>query len=68
MEKKIKALFSDLKNPVNERPRVKYTIPLAGKNQFIAVTDKEFPYTVFEVLIKMKSMPQGSKEGVYRIR
>ncbi len=62
MEKKIKALFSDLKNPVNERPRVKYTIPLAGKNQFIAVTDKEFPYTVFEVLIKMKSMPQGSKE------
>jgi zinc protease len=62
MEKKIKALFSDLKNPANERPRVKYTVPLEGKNQFIAVTDKEFPYTVIEVLIKMKSMPQGSKE------
>jgi zinc protease len=59
---RITALFSDLKNPENERPRTKYSIPLDGKNQFIAVTDKEFPYTVIEVLIKRKSMPQGTKE------
>jgi zinc protease len=59
---RIKAMFSDLKNPENERPRIKYDIPLDGKNQFIAVTDKEFPYTVLEVFIKRKSMPQGTKE------
>src|SRR5450432_348357 len=54
MEMRIKALFSDLKNPDNEKSRTKYTIPLSGKNGFIAVTDKEFPYTVMEVLIKQK--------------
>src|SRR5450631_589977 len=48
IEIQIKKLFSNLKNPVNERPRVKYKVPLNGKNQFVAVTDKEFPYTVFE--------------------
>jgi zinc protease len=59
---RIKMLFSDLKNPENERTRTKYDIPLEGKNQFIAVTDKEFPYTVLQVFIKRKSMPQGTKE------
>jgi zinc protease len=60
METRIKTIFSDLKNPPNERPRVKYTVPLTGKNQFIAVTDKEFPYTVIEVLIKKKSQEEGT--------
>jgi zinc protease len=60
METRIKGLFGDLKNPENERPRIKYTVPLLGKNQFIAVTDKEFPYTVIAVLIKKKSLEQGT--------
>jgi len=62
MEANIKSLFSDLKNPTNERPRIKYTVPLNGKNQFIAVTDKEFPYTIIEILIKRPKMPEGTRQ------
>jgi zinc protease len=52
MEASIKAKFSDLKNPANEKIRTKYTVPLSGNNQFAAVTDKEMPVTVAEVMIK----------------
>lgn len=52
MEQTIKAKFSDLKNPAKPRPRTKYTIPLINKNQFIAVTDKEFPVNVAQIMIK----------------
>ncbi|MGV3510210.1 MAG: M16 family metallopeptidase [Sphingobacteriaceae bacterium] len=52
VEKMIKTMFSDLKNPSNQRPRTEYSIPLLNKNQFISVTDKEFPYTVAQVMIK----------------
>ncbi|HVY75759.1 MAG TPA: pitrilysin family protein, partial [Puia sp.] len=62
MELRIKKLFGDLKNPVNEKPRTKYTIPLTGKNQFIAVTDKEFPYTVLQVFIKRPEVIAKTKE------
>ncbi len=65
IEVQVKKLFSDLKNPVNERPRTKYTVPLIGKNQFVAVTDKEFPYTVIEVMIKQKMLPQGTKQEYF---
>ncbi len=52
MEKVIKAKFSDLKNSLKERNRTKYTIPLTSKNQFISVTDKEFPVTAAQIYIK----------------
>ena len=65
MEIQVKKLFSDLKNPVNEKLRTKYTVPLTGKNQFVAVTDKEFPYTVIEVMIKQKMLPQGTKQEYF---
>jgi zinc protease len=52
--KVIKAKFADLKNPAHEKMRPVYTVPLTGKNQFIAVTDKEMTQTVAEVLIKHK--------------
>jgi zinc protease len=52
IEKDIKAKFSDLKNPVNEKPRTAYTVPLTGKSQFISVTDKENRATSAEILIK----------------
>ena len=54
IEKIIKSKFSDLKNPVNEKTRIKYSIPLTGKNQFIAVTDKEMSSTIIEVSTKQK--------------
>jgi len=58
MEQTIKAKFSDLKNPANEKPRTRYTIPLTGKNHFIAVTDKEQTATEFQVLIKSQSLQE----------
>ena len=57
IEKVIKAKFADLKNPVNEKPRTKYTVPLTGKNQFIAVTDPEMTSTTVEVMIKQPELP-----------
>lgn len=52
MERNIIAKFSDLKNPPNEKPRTKYTIPLTGKNQYRTVTDKEMTSTIAQVMIK----------------
>lgn len=52
MEQTIKAKFADLKKPAKPRERTRYSIPLLNKNQFITVTDKEFPVTVAQILIK----------------
>jgi zinc protease len=57
LEKVVRATFSDLKNPLHERLRTKYTVPLTGKNQFIEVTDKEMTSTVAEVIIKHQQPP-----------
>ena len=51
-EKLVKARFADLENPANERPRIRYTIPLTGKSQFMAVTDREEAGTTLEVILK----------------
>lgn len=61
IEKEIKAKFADLKNPAKEKPRTKYTIPLTGKNQFLAVTDKEMPNTQVEVFIKQHGSPLNTE-------
>lgn len=52
----VKQLFSDLKNPEKEQPRIEYKVPLTGANQFVAVTDKEMPQTDIQVLIKHKAI------------
>jgi zinc protease len=57
MEQIVKAKFADLKNPENEKPRTSYTIPLTGKNQFIAVTDPEMKATNLSVIIKKPRVP-----------
>jgi zinc protease len=57
IENSIKARFADLKNPLNEKKRIIYNIPLTGKNQFIALTDKEYTATVAEVMIKHPAPP-----------
>ncbi|HZY35948.1 MAG TPA: insulinase family protein [Mucilaginibacter sp.] len=57
LEKVVRMTFADLKNPVHERLRTKYTVPLTGKNEFIAVTDKEMTSTLAEVIIKHKKPP-----------
>lgn len=52
VEKMIKAKFADLKDPAIVKPRTEYSIPLTGKNQFIAISDKEVQYTMAQVIIK----------------
>lgn len=70
MEKNIKAQFSDLRNPKNEKPRTAYHVTLDGKNQFIAVTDKEMTATVAEVIIKQPKLKLKTeaeyREGIIR--
>lgn len=56
VESMIKSMFSDLKNPVAGKPRTKYDVALSGKNQFMAVTDKEMPYTVAQILVKQPAL------------
>lgn len=52
----VKALFSDLKNPVNERPRNIYSVELNGKNQFVAATDEEMSTTVAQLIFKQRKL------------
>ncbi|RVU00700.1 insulinase family protein [Mucilaginibacter limnophilus] len=61
MEKIIKLKFADLKNPVKPRVRTKYSVPLTGKNQFIAVTDPEMPAINVEVTIKQPELKLHTK-------
>jgi zinc protease len=56
MEKNIKAQFSSLKNPINEKKRIVYNVTLDGKNHFVAVTDKEMISTSAEVIIKQPKL------------
>jgi zinc protease len=56
MEKRVRALFSNLKNPASERKRINYSTPVNGKNQFVAVTDNEMTSTAIEVLIKQPEL------------
>jgi zinc protease len=54
IESDIKTLFSDLKMPRVVKPRIKYDVPLTGANQYLVVSDPEFPYTVVEITYKFK--------------
>lgn len=65
IEKVIQAQFSDLKNPLPEKPRNSYPIALNGKNQFIALTDKEQTSTQLQLLIKQPAM-KPSNVAEYR--
>ncbi|RYY30871.1 MAG: insulinase family protein, partial [Sphingobacteriaceae bacterium] len=62
MEQIIKTKFADLKNPAVEKERVKYTVPLTGKNQFIAVTDPEMTSLTAEIMIKQPELPLHTVE------
>ena len=52
VEQLIKDNFSDLKNPANEKPRTKYTVPATPGTVVKIATDKEFPYTLAEIIVK----------------
>jgi zinc protease len=48
----IKYNFSSLTNPANEKPRVKYNVPPTPGTAVKIATDKEFPYTVAEIIVR----------------
>lgn len=52
VEQQIRKQFADLKNPVNEKNRPTYNIPLTGKNHFMTVTDPEVSTTGMEMMVK----------------
>jgi zinc protease len=52
VEQLIKDNFSQLKNPAKEKLRTKYSIPASPGTLVKIATDKEFPYTVAEVVVK----------------
>jgi zinc protease len=57
MEQTIKKKFADLKNPVNEKERVAYKVPLTGQSQTIMVTDPEMTETTAEIIMKKPGQP-----------
>jgi zinc protease len=48
----IKYNFSSLQNPAAEKPRTKYTVPPTPGTAVKIATDKEFPYTLAEIIVK----------------
>jgi len=48
----IKYNFGSLQNPANEKPRTYYTVPTTPGTVVKIATDKEFPYTLAEIVVK----------------
>ncbi|MGZ3764937.1 MAG: M16 family metallopeptidase [Mucilaginibacter sp.] len=52
VEQLIKDNFSALKNPAGEKPRTKYAVPASPGTIVKIATDKEFPYTMAEIVVR----------------
>jgi zinc protease len=52
VEQLIRQNFSELKNPEVKRPRVEYEIPVHQQTLVKIVTDKEYPYTLAQIMVK----------------
>ncbi|RMF10469.1 MAG: insulinase family protein, partial [Candidatus Neomarinimicrobiota bacterium] len=63
MESAIRMLFSDLKNPDPEKPRVLYPVPDHDEPLTVVATDPEAAYTVLQWIVKQPSREQGSRES-----
>ncbi len=70
VEKMIKEKFSAIPNPSNEKPRVKYEIPLTGGTDVAIVTDPEQPNTIIQILNKQPKRKdvtyQDRRDGLLR--
>ncbi len=62
VEQLIKDNFSELKNPANEKPRTKYSVPATPGTVVKIATDKEFPYTLAEIVVKHPETKTQTKE------
>lgn len=52
VEQLIKTNFSGLKNPVAAKPRTEYIVPSTPGTVVKIATDKEFPYTLAQIVVK----------------
>jgi zinc protease len=52
VEELIKSKFSSLTNPAGEKPRAVYTVPPTPGTLVKIATDKEFPYTLAQIVVK----------------
>ncbi|RFZ81368.1 insulinase family protein [Mucilaginibacter terrenus] len=52
VEQYIKNKFSSLANPAGEKPRVVYAVPPTPGTVVKIATDKEFPYTLAQIIVK----------------
>ncbi|HWZ16505.1 MAG TPA: insulinase family protein [Mucilaginibacter sp.] len=52
VEQLIRENFSSLTNPPGEKPRIKYTVPATPGTAVKIATDKEYPYTIAEIIVK----------------
>ncbi|MGN8067356.1 M16 family metallopeptidase [Mucilaginibacter sp. 22184] len=57
VEELIKQNFSQLQNPAGEKPRTKYTVPPTPGTAVKIATDKEFPYTLAQIIVKHPGTP-----------
>jgi zinc protease len=62
VEQLIKDNFSALKNPVNEKPRTEYSVPANPGTVVKIALDKEFPYTLAEIVVKHPEQKTRTKE------
>ena len=53
----IKYNFSSLQNPANEKARTRYDVPPSPGTMVKIATDKEFPYTIAEIIVKHPEKP-----------
>lgn len=52
IEDQVKVLFSDMTMPKKPLERKAFQVDLLNKNQFLAISDPELPYTVAQIMIK----------------
>src|SRR3569833_1349341 len=63
VEQLIKDNFSDLKNPAGEKLRTQYRVPATPGTQVKIATDKEFPYTLAEIIVRLPEMKVRTTTG-----
>jgi len=63
VEQLIKENFSDLKNPAGEKLRTQYSVPATPGTQVKIATDKEFPYTLAEIIVRHPEMKVRTTAG-----
>jgi zinc protease len=70
VEKMIIEKFGSIQNPVIEKERTKFTIPLSGGTDVAIVTDPEQPYTIIQVMCKQAKRKdvtyQDRRDGMVR--